>query len=247
MTSWTIAAFTHRGRVRPDNEDAIAIGDRIFTGDMDTPVVVSVPNECCHLMIADGMGGHAHGAMASRAVLDHLVGATDRLSNPDFCAEAIEEANQHLFALMQDQRESVGMGATLVGAILSPNTVLAFNVGDSRSYHFGAGQLTQLSFDDVPEDEGPLRSHAITQALGGASFPVSIDPHVSLHPSLAVGESLLLCSDGLTDMLSNQIIYRILNTAEDPLRAVRKLAATAFRVGALDNISIIVCTRAAGS
>ncbi|WP_024513347.1 hypothetical protein [Bradyrhizobium sp. ARR65] len=74
---------------------------------------------------------------------------------------------------------------------------------------------------------------------------MSIEPHVSVHPAVAVGESLLLCSDGLTDMLSNQMIYRILNTARDPLRGVRKVAATAFRVGALENISIIVCTRAA--
>jgi serine/threonine protein phosphatase PrpC len=82
MPGWTIAAFTHRGRVRPDNENAIAIGYRILTGDMDAPVVVTAPNDCCLLMIADGMGGHAHGAMASRAVLDHLVAATDRLSDP---------------------------------------------------------------------------------------------------------------------------------------------------------------------
>lgn len=246
MTSWTIAAFTHRGRVRPENEDAIAIGDRIFSGDMNAPVTVMAPNHCC-LLIADGMGGHVHGAMASRAVLDHLAGATDRLSNPELCAEVIEEANQHLFALMQEHHESVGMGATLVGAILSPNAVLAFNVGDSRSYHSRAGRLTQLSLDDVPEGEGPLRSHAITQALGGASFPMPIEPHVSVHPALAVGDALLLCSDGLTDMLSDQIIYGVLNAAQDPVRSVRKLAATAFRAGALDNISIIVCTRAAAS
>jgi PPM family protein phosphatase len=81
MTSWTIAAFTHRGRVRPDNEDAIAIGDHILTGDMDAPVVMTAPIDSCLLMIADGMGGHAHGAMASRAVLDYLVAAVDRLSN----------------------------------------------------------------------------------------------------------------------------------------------------------------------
>jgi hypothetical protein len=54
MTSWTIAAFTHRGHVRPDNEDAIAIGNRIFTFDMDAPVVMTAPNGCCLLMIADG-------------------------------------------------------------------------------------------------------------------------------------------------------------------------------------------------
>jgi serine/threonine protein phosphatase PrpC len=99
MTNWTIAGFTHRRRVRQGNEDAVAIDSRIFTGDMATPVALTSPNDCCLLMIADGMGGHAHGAAASRAVLDYLVAAIDRLSNPATCAEVVEEANRHLFEL----------------------------------------------------------------------------------------------------------------------------------------------------
>lgn len=92
MPHWSIAAFTHRGRVRPQNEDAVAIGTHILTSDMDAPLVMTAPNDRCLLMIADGMGGHAHGAMASRAVLDYLVAAIDRLSNPASCVEVIEEA-----------------------------------------------------------------------------------------------------------------------------------------------------------
>ena len=80
MPGWTIAAFTHRGRVRPDNQDAVAIGNRILTGDMDAPIVTVVLNTCRLLMIADGMGGHTHGAMASRALLDHLITDVDRLA-----------------------------------------------------------------------------------------------------------------------------------------------------------------------
>ena len=75
MPSWNIAAFTHRGRVRPSNEDGVAVNTRILTGNMDKPLVLSAPDDSCILMIADGMGGHAHGAMASRAVLDYLVAA----------------------------------------------------------------------------------------------------------------------------------------------------------------------------
>src|SRR4051812_31768044 len=100
MTVWTIAGFTHHGRVRQGNEDAVAIDHHILTGDMDAPIVMTSPNDCCLLMIADGMGGHAHGALASRAVLDYLVAAIDRLSNSASCAEAIEEANRHLYELM---------------------------------------------------------------------------------------------------------------------------------------------------
>src|SRR3954453_23581194 len=113
MPNWTIAAFTHRGRVRPSNEDAIAVHTRILTGNMGEPLVTSMSSDCCVLMIADGMGGHAHGAVASRAVLDYLVAAIDGLSDPASCTELIEEANQHLFELMYGQEEALGMGTTI--------------------------------------------------------------------------------------------------------------------------------------
>ena len=99
MRTWNIAVFTHRGRVRPANEDAIAVHTRVLTGDMNAPIAITAPGDGCLLMVADGMGGHAQGAMASRAVLDHLVAAADRVSKPGSCAEAIEGANRHLYAL----------------------------------------------------------------------------------------------------------------------------------------------------
>ncbi|QQO18613.1 serine/threonine-protein phosphatase [Bradyrhizobium diazoefficiens] len=243
MIGWIIAGFTNRGRVRPHNEDAVAIGGRILTGDMDAPLVMTAPNDCCLLMIADGMGGHAQGAMASRAVLDYLVAAVDRLSNPASCVEAIEEANQHLYGLMHEHPEALGMGSTLVGAVLSTDRLIAFNVGDSSCHLFSAGRLVQLSQDDVPEGEsshfGP-RSHALTQALGGSSLPLPVEPHVSVDAPLAPGETLLLCSDGLTDMVSSQTISDTLRTAKDPLQVAKRLAAKALSAGARDNISLLV-------
>jgi PPM family protein phosphatase len=247
MSGWSIAAFTHRGRVRQENEDAIAIGHRILTGVMDAPMVMTAPTDCCLLMIADGMGGHAHGAMASRAVLDYLVAAIDRLSSPAFCAEVIEEANQQLFELMREHREALGMGTTLVGAVLAADRLITFNVGDSRCYLFSAGQLIQLSHDDVPEGGndrfGRRRSHALTQALGGSSLPIAVEPRITVDAPLAAGESLLLCSDGLTDMVSHQTISSLLRTAKAPLQAARGLAAKAFSAGARDNVSLIVACR----
>jgi len=247
MPHWSIAAFTHRGRVRPQNEDAIAIGTGILTGNMDAPIVMTTPNDCCLLMIADGMGGHAHGAMASRAVLDYLVAAIDRLSKPASCAEVIEEANQQIFELMREHREALGMGTTLVGAVLAADRLINFNVGDSRCYLFSAGQLVQLSHDDVPEGDndrfGRRRTHALTQALGGSFLPIAIEPHVTVDAPLAAGESLLLCSDGLTDMVPSQVISEALRASKVSDRSVRKLAGKAFRAGAKDNISLIVARR----
>lgn len=247
MPSWTIAAFTHRGRVRPNNEDAIAIDDRVLIGDMDAPIIMTSPNDRCLLMIADGMGGHAHGAMASRAALDYLVATADRLSDAAYCAEVIKEANQQLFKLMNEHEEAIGMGTTLVGAALTDDRMVTFNVGDSRCYLFSRGQLVQLSSDDVPEGGndpfGPRRSHALTQAIGGTSFLVPVEPHISVDPPLAAGEALLLCSDGLTDMVPNQAIRYTLGAAKGALQAARSLAANAFSAGARDNVSLIVARR----
>ena len=250
MTGWTIATFTHRGRVRPANEDAIAIGTRILTDDMATPIVMTAQDDGCLLMVADGMGGHAQGAMASRAVLDHLVAATDRISNPESCAKAIEDANRHLYALMQQHEAALGMGTTLVGAVLTPTALLTFNVGDSRCYLFSAGRLIQLSHDDVSDEEdnrsGHRKSHAITQALGGSWFPVAIEPHINVDAPLSSGEALLLCSDGLTDMVADNVLREVLSKNADPNTAVRHLTAQAFRAGGRDNISLVVA-RLAGT
>jgi protein phosphatase len=241
MTGWTIAAFTHRGRVRSANEDAISIGTRVLKCDMNTPVVMMVPGDACLLMVADGMGGHAQGALASREVLDYLVAAADRISNPETCAEAIEAANQHLYTLVEQQEAALGMGATLVGAFLTPTALLTFNVGDSRCYLFSAGRLIQLSHDDVADEgshySGHRRSHAITQALGGSSFPVAVEPHVNVDAPLGADETLLLCSDGLTDMVDDDGIARTLGAANDPnqLRAIslEKLSAPGRRTTSL--------------
>lgn len=77
---------------------------------------MKAPGDCCLLAVADGMGGHVKGAFASRAVLDYLVAETGRVSDPASCAEAVEDANQHLCALMQQHHSTLGMGITLVGA-----------------------------------------------------------------------------------------------------------------------------------
>lgn len=250
---WSIAAFTHRGRVRPANEDAIAVGTDVLTGDMGSPVIMTAPDDCCLLMVADGIGGHAHGAMASRAVLDYLVAATDRVSDPTFCADAVADANQRLYALMQRHRPALGMGTTLVGAFLSPTALLTFNVGDSRCYLFSKRRLIQLSHDDVADADrirsSHRRPHAITQALGGSSHPLAIEPHINVDAPLERDEVLLLCSDGLTDMVSDDSIALALRASGDPAQAAHNLAGKAFAAGARDNVSLVVarCSDPRGS
>jgi serine/threonine protein phosphatase PrpC len=243
------AAFTHRGRVRTANEDGVAIDDRVLVGDMPAPTIMTIATDTCVLMVADGMGGHAHGATASRAVLDLLIADAERLASPETCADAIRTANDHLYELMEADPTVVSMGSTLVGAALASAQLLIFNVGDSRAYLHSSNYLMQLSSDDVPsvalDRSGSRISHAVTQAIGGSTFRVPIEPNISFEPPLLPGETLLLCSDGLTDMVSDSIIQDVLRRAADVGAAARGIAAHAFRAGAVDNISLVLAKRIA--
>jgi PPM family protein phosphatase len=251
MSTWQLAAFTHRGRVRADNEDTVAIDRQILTGNMTAPIAVAPMDAVSVLMIADGMGGHAHGSTASRAVLDRLIADIERLASQATCTNAIEDANDHLYELMQSDPDAIGMGTTLVGAVLTSTQLLIFNVGDSRAYLHSHDHLILLSQDDVPitgvSRSGDRVSHAVTQAIGGSTFQIPLEPHVSAEPPLMPGESLLLCSDGLTDMVADRIICDVLCNAADIETTVRKLAAHAFRAGGSDNLSIVLARRASSN
>jgi serine/threonine protein phosphatase PrpC len=244
MPAWHTAAFTHRGRIRAANEDGVALDGQILVGDMAAPISMTIAKDSCGLMIADGMGGHTNGTVASRAVLDHLIADTERLASSATCADAIRAANDHLYELMQSDPTAIGMGATLVGAALTSTQLLVFNVGDSRTYLHSHDHLIQLSRDDAPDigvDEPARRlSHAITQAIGGATFHVSIEPHVSVEPPLLPGETLLLCSDGLTDMMADETINHVLRQNDGLESVARSLVAQAFRAGGNDNISLVL-------
>ncbi|WEF51680.1 protein phosphatase 2C domain-containing protein [[Pseudomonas] carboxydohydrogena] len=242
--SWSVAAFTHRGLVRSSNEDAMAIAGQLLTGDMDHVHHRHVDGGNCLLMVADGMGGHTHGALASRTVLDHLIANADELLEPEGAAAAVDAANARLYTVMAERPESEEMGTTLVGAVLFAGSLLVFNVGDSRCYRGREGALCQLSLDDVAntakDASGHRQSHAITQCLGGVPFQLPLSPHIAVHPPLAVGETLLLCSDGLADMVDDEAISHLLTDAAGGVtEVVRKLARAAMKAGGADNLSII--------
>lgn len=247
MLVWHAVTFTHRGRVRSANEDGIAIEGKVLVGDMPAPAAMTIVKDTCVLMIADGMGGHARGAAASRTVLDLLIADAERLASPPTCADAIRSANDHLYELMQADPSAVGMGTTLVGAALASTQLLIFNVGDSRGYLHSGDHLIQLSRDDVPDvridRSGSRVSHAVTQAIGGSTFHVPIEPHICFEPPLLPGETLLLCSDGLTDMVSDSIIQDVFREATNIEAAARSLAAHAFRAGCADNVSFVLAKR----
>ena len=239
-----IAAITHKGRVRERNEDAVAVLGTMLTGTMHEPVVYAATAKPFVLLIADGMGGHAKGDVASQTALKVMMDSELMDLSPSQWVETLHAVNHRLYDLMSEEPQSAGLGTTVVGVSINGDGLTAFNVGDSRAYRHGHRGLVRLSEDDVPlkakEQRSPRLSHQITQSLGGRLVRTAIAPHIVEAPPLDEGESLLLCSDGLTDMLEEHEIANVLSFAGEPIQCVARLLALALDAGGHDNISIIV-------
>ena len=238
-----IALFTHRGAVRVRNEDAVFAGGTIFQEDLRDVVALRLTGSPHALLIADGMGGHPHGDLASHAALAFLTSQDGLLDGPAACETALHAANERLYELM-DEPTRIRMGTTIAGLVLQETAMIAFNVGDSRAYRLSSRGLHKLSHEDVifPPGEGraPGRTHGITQALGGSNFPLAIVPHVCLEPPLQVGDKVLLCTDGLTDALDDREIETFLQLSASPAIIIQKLVRRAISAGTRDNISVVV-------
>lgn len=243
-SSLEVAALTHRGAVRDHNEDTIAIDSQIIAGDGGEPSVCELAGGIPHLlMVADGMGGHACGELASRSALELLISKPFFFENEASCSDALLVANDRIYDLMRRRPEALGMGTTIVGAALKPESLIHFNVGDSRIYHHSFGNLLRLSHDDVPR-AAPGRahrtSHLITQALGGPASRSRIVPHVAKVSPLKREEMLILCSDGLTDMITEEVLLRVLDSTSEVAACARKLFKLSLAAGGHDNVSVIV-------
>lgn len=191
------SAITHRGLVRDHNEDTIAVA--AATDIPPTGWTGALPSAGGWALVADGIGGHAGGEVASRLVVELLRAVMPMLSDQCAVAQALTAASNALFDTMGCYPELNGMGTTIAGAILQHDRALVFNVGDSRIYLFQDGRLSQVSEDHAAD------GHTLTQCLGGLHGPRHIEPYVRTV-GLSVGAKLLLCSDGLTDMVADEEI-----------------------------------------
>jgi serine/threonine protein phosphatase PrpC len=203
--------------------------------------------------VADGMGGHAGGEVASRLAIDALTAAFGRQPTGIGLAEAVTSANSVVWAHSQENADLRGMGTTLTAVALvdeGGHDVLALvNVGDSRSYRFHDGELTQITNDHSLAEEMVLSGeltpaeaafhphrHILTRALG-----VSPDVDVDVWRIRPIrGERFLLCSDGLTNELGNNQIIEVLSTVADPQAAADLLVRAARTHGGSDNITAVV-------
>jgi PPM family protein phosphatase len=194
-------------------------------------------------LVADGMGGHAAGEVASRVVAERLAEQASRAEGEAALAKLLAEANAELFELMRARPALGGMGTTVAGVVLGAAGSLVFNVGDSRVYRIEAGALEQLSTDDTPGPKladgrtAAMTSHLITQTLGGAYQARLIEPHLLALPP-AARERYLICSDGLSDYLPRRALEACLG--EDDRASIQALFEAAMSAGGLDNVSIVM-------
>ena len=230
------AAATDVGRMRKNNEDSYLSSQ---------PVAA----------VADGMGGHSAGEVASAIAIEELAALRDRgpweneTAATDDLKQAILRANRRIREMAARDRRLNGMGTTLVALLEDGDMVHVANVGDSRGYLLRQGELSQVTVDHSlvqelvddgrlsPEDaeRHPQRS-VITRALG-------IDPEVEFDLftyKLQVGDRLLLCSDGLSDVVEPAQIRKVLLKVPSPQRAARDLVTVANAHGGPDNITVIV-------
>ena len=226
---------THAGKVRQNNEDALLVGE----GQDETLFV-----------IADGIGGFEAGEVASSLAVDVL---KDLQPDEPFTA-AIGEANRRILAAGRGDEKLSGMGTTVVairfgGTQREPVAEVA-HVGDSRAYLMRGGDMNPITEDhslvaelvrsgDLTRDQAAEhpQKNLITRALGADE---EVDVDTAILP-VEVGDRILLCSDGLSDMVSEAGISEILaDSPEDPERVARGLLSAALDAGGNDNITIVV-------
>jgi serine/threonine protein phosphatase PrpC len=231
-----------RGKVRAVNQDNVSVDGELVRHEELREFTLPHTGIDHLVLVADGMGGHAQGELASELTLSCVNELWNR-ERPHFPAvDAILAANKAVYDRMSDDDRLRGMGSTLVGAHLRSSTMEWFNVGDSRLYHLSNSNLRQLSVDHVPAGDtmpGSVRSHRVTRSIGGAYARTEVMPAVGTSV-LSQGDRVLLCSDGLTDAVSDQQISAILAEPSQLERAARELISAAFEAGARDNVSTIL-------
>ncbi len=201
-------------------------------------------------IVADGMGGHNGGDYASRTVVETM-SATARESReiqiPDIFRECVSRANEELRSYAKEHSEMKGMGSTIVAAVLDNHTLHAANVGDSRLYVVSTG-IRQITTDHSLVHEMVMRGeideelakihpdkNIITRAVGAADT-IQVDTY---EEELIQGEILLLCTDGLTNMVDDDTILETMNAPEDLEENTEHLVQLANEHGGKDNITVI--------
>ena len=232
------AVRSDRGLVRNNNEDSVYAGPRL-------------------LAIADGMGGHAGGEVASKIVIGAMEELDDDRPIADLIGtlrDRVDDANASLAHAVDENRELEGMGTTLTAIRFAGSRIALVHVGDSRAYLLRGGQLSQITHDDTYVqslvDSGKLtaeeashhpRRSMILRAMDGSQ----VDPDISIREARK-GDRYLLCSDGLSDVVTATTLHEALSSG-NPQECADRLIELALRGGGPDNVTCIVADVVDGS
>ena len=224
------AARTDVGRVREGNEDAYFTEDPLF-------------------IVADGMGGHLAGDVASATAVDTIVEQWRKDGNTGALAAIVRNANETIWQKSRADPRYSGMGTTCTLVVVDGDRAHLAHVGDSRAYLLRDGELSQLTEDHTVVGrmvrEGRIRAeeaehhpnrNIITRALG-------VDPEVQVDQitlDLQAGDRVMLCSDGLTSMVGSDVIRDVLVAEQDREVAADRLIELANRAGGEDNITVVL-------
>ncbi|MFG2450187.1 Stp1/IreP family PP2C-type Ser/Thr phosphatase [Streptomyces sp. M41(2017)] len=231
--SLRFAAGSHKGMIREGNEDSGYAGPRL-------------------LAIADGMGGQAAGEVASSEVISTIVALDDDVPGSDILTSlgtAVQRANDQLRLMVEEDPQLEGMGTTLTALLWTGQRLGLVHVGDSRAYLLRDGVLTQITQDHtwvqrlvdegrITEEEAtthPQRS-LLMRALGSGDH---VEPDLSIR-EVRAGDRYLICSDGLSGVVSHQTMEETLASYQGPQETVQELIQLALRGGGPDNITVIV-------
>ena len=231
--SLRFAAGSHKGMIREGNEDSGYAGPRL-------------------LAIADGMGGQAAGEVASSEVISTIVALDDDVPGSDILTSLgtyVQRANDQLRAMVEEDPQLEGMGTTLTALLWTGQRLGMVHVGDSRAYLLRDGVLTQITQDHtwvqrlvdegrITEEEAtthPQRS-LLMRALGSSEH---VEPDLSVR-EVRAGDRYLICSDGLSGVVSHQTMEDTLASYQGPQETVQELIQLALRGGGPDNITVII-------
>lgn len=244
-----IAAVSHKGKVRGNNEDNFCVMGTVLPlmhegteGILEFQVK---PEGQVTVAVFDGMGGEAAGELASFTAAEKM---RELSGQKTFSEESVKELCMDLNRSVTEAAERekyIQIGTTAVLFFAKGNQCIMGNVGDSPFYLFRRGELTLLSEAHVsrlpPELQGFLgRKPTLTQFLGMGEEEVRMEPFVK-QGSCMSGDRVLLCSDGLTDMIEEEDIESILREERKTARCVERLLEKALDQGGRDNITIVLC------
>ena len=251
-----VCAVTHPGRVRKENEDNYSLNGRITGVDLKKgSAYVQKMSEPFHLAVCDGMGGESYGDVASKIAVEVIAKSAPNIyeSGDDFSyaiSSSLDDANTKICNEIATRGKR--MGTTLAAIYVVKGRVICVGMGDTRIYHFSKGLLEQKSFDHThaqgfvdagevsPEDSSSIPdAKRLTKHLGVFPDETPLSPVISAVDDVENGDIIMLCSDGLTDMLSDAEISAILTNADSAQDATGKLVRKALEKGGRDNITVV--------